>query len=139
MALSLVWFVFFGLGIASRCAGGRPPRQGPNAHAQAIDPLLLAPRLDGDANNPPRFGIRRKSDERDASRFRALRGQTGTGAGSTGSADLFQDQLDAPRDLRRLARDQQHGLGLGLDPELRFPFHLQETLVTLFGIRGGHP
>ncbi len=56
----------------------------PHAHAQVIDPLLLAPCLDGDANNPPRFGIRRKSDERDAARFRALRGQAGTGAGSTG-------------------------------------------------------
>jgi hypothetical protein len=33
---------------------------GPNAHAQvAVDPFLLAPRVDGDANNPPRFGTLR--------------------------------------------------------------------------------
>jgi hypothetical protein len=56
----------------------------PNAHAQIVDPLLLAPRLDGDASNPPRFDRRRKNQERDASRFRALSGQAGTGAGSTG-------------------------------------------------------
>ncbi len=56
----------------------------PGAHAQVIDPFLLAPRVDGDLNNPPRFGTWRKNDERDASRFRILRGQAGTGAGSTG-------------------------------------------------------
>ena len=56
----------------------------PGAHAQVIDPFLLAPRVDGDLNNPPRFGTWRKSDERDTSRFRILRGQAGSGAGSTG-------------------------------------------------------
>jgi hypothetical protein len=47
-----------------------------------VDPFLLAPRVDGDANNPPRFGTLR--GERDVSRFRISGGQAGTAAGSTG-------------------------------------------------------
>jgi hypothetical protein len=45
---------------------------------------LLAPRVDGSANNPPRFGTWQKDNERDASRFRTLRAQAATGAGTTG-------------------------------------------------------
>jgi hypothetical protein len=57
----------------------------PDAHGQALlDPSLLAPRVDGYANNPPRFGTWQKENERDASRFRTLRAQAGTGAGTTG-------------------------------------------------------
>ena len=57
----------------------------PSPHGQALlDPSLLAPRVDGYANNPPRFGTWQKENERDASRFRTLRAQAGTGAGTTG-------------------------------------------------------
>jgi hypothetical protein len=84
VALSLVRFGFLASALRAIAVATGLLAMSPHAHAQVVDPLLLLPRVDGDTNNPPRFGIWRGSDERDASRFRILHGQAGTGAGSTG-------------------------------------------------------